>query len=35
VKRLGIHPHVVQSAMQRLLRAMEALLKMRKRWLVN
>jgi hypothetical protein len=35
VKRVGIHPHFVQSAMQRLLRAMEELIKMRKRWLVN
>ena len=35
VKRAGIHPHFVQDAIQRLLRAMDALIRTRKRWLVQ
>jgi hypothetical protein len=35
VKRAGIHPHFVQPAIGRVLRAMETLTKMRKRWLIN
>jgi hypothetical protein len=35
VKRAGIHPHFVQGAIQRLLKAMDVLLKTRKRWLVT
>ena len=35
VKRAGIHPHFVQNAIRRVLKATEALLKTRKRWLVT
>ena len=34
IKRAGIHSYFVQDAIRRVLRAMEALLKKRKRWLV-
>jgi hypothetical protein len=35
VKRAGIHPHFVQSAVARLLRAFEELMKTRKRWMTT
>jgi hypothetical protein len=35
VKRAGIHPHLLQRAIERVFRAMDALAKIRKRWFVN